>query len=137
MGFSTRLTLLAVPAVAMLWGATSEPRYDPATVVTIRMVVAEVREVPKGNPLAGIHLMARPESARNDSEPFDIYLAPADFMKGLDLTFHPHDRLDVVGSKLKQGNSTLILAREIRENGSVLYIRDEKGEPVWTALGGS
>jgi hypothetical protein len=135
MGFPTRCLLFAVPAMVLLWGA-AEPRYDTATVVTVRMLVAEIRETPKGSPLAGIHLMARPESARADSEPWDVYLGPTDFMKDMDLVFQPHDRLDVVGSKIKVGAATVILAREIRRSGSALYLRDEKGEPVWKALEG-
>jgi len=135
MGFSTRCLLFAVPAMALLWGA-AEPRYDTATVVSVRMLVAEIRETPKGSPLAGIHLMARPESARTDSEPWDVYLGPTEFLKDMDLVFHPHDRLDVFGSKVKVGGATVILTREIRRGGSALYLRDEKGEPVWKALEG-
>jgi hypothetical protein len=130
MGFPTRCLLFSVPAMVLLWGA-AEPRYDTATVVTVRMLVAEIRETPKGSPLAGIHLMARPESARADSEPWDVYLGPTEFMKDMDLVFQPHDRLDVIGSKIKVGGATVILTREIRRNESTLYLRDEKGEPVW------
>ncbi len=135
MGFPTRCLLFCVPAMVLLWGA-AEPRYDTSTVVTVRMLVAEIRETPKGSPLAGIHLMARPESARADSEPWDVYLGPTDFMKDMDLVFQPHDRLDVIGSKIKVGAATVILAREIRRSGSALYLRDEKGEPVWKGLEG-
>jgi hypothetical protein len=135
MGLPARSAALLMSVVAVLWAgnppADTEPRYDSATVVNIRMVVAEVREVPKGSPLAGIHLLARPESARVDSEPWDVYIGPVDFLRELDLAFHPRDKVDVAGSKSKVGSTTVILTKEIRQNGSTLYIRDEKGEPLW------
>jgi hypothetical protein len=37
---------------------------------------------------------------------------------------------------VKVGGATVILTREIRRGGSALYLRDEKGEPVWKALEG-
>ena len=138
MALRSRFVVLGL-SVRLLAGAAAapqdpEPRYDPATVVSIRMVVAEVKEVPKGDPLGGVHLLARPESARAGSEPVDVYLAPADFMKQVDITFQPRDRIDVTGSKVKAGGAPVILAREVRRNTSTLYIRDEKGEPVWKLL---
>lgn len=137
MALRSRFAVLALSVPLLAAAGTpqeQEPRYEPATVVSTRMVVAEVKDVPKGSPLAGVHLLARPESARADSEPVDVYLAPADFMKQMDLTFHPHDRIDVTGSKVKLGAAPVILAREVRRDTSTIYIRDEKGEPVWKLL---
>lgn len=142
MGFRTRCAMLALPALAAALAAggrspaepQQEPRYDGASVVDLDMVVAEVREVAKGNPLAGVHLMARPETARNESEPVDVYIAPAAFLKMMEFAFHPHDRLEVKGSKVKMGAASVILASEVRRGDSTLYIRDHGGEPVWKAL---
>ena len=58
-------------------------------------------------------------------------MRPTQFLKEMDLTFQVRDRWDVVGSKIKQGNSVLILSKEIRRNGSTLYIREDNGEPMW------
>ena len=133
-----RCMLLAAAVLAILQAAGqpagTEPRYDPATVVTVRMIVAEVRDVAKGQPLPGIHLMARPESAKVDSEPWDVYIGPAAFLKSIDLAFHARDKMDVVGSKIKTPSGMLILARQIRQSGTELNIRDDRGEPLWKAL---
>ena len=142
MGFRTRCTILALPALAAALAAggsppsepQQEPRYDGASVVDIDMIVAEVREVAKGNPLPGVHLMARPESARADSEPVDVYVAPVAFLKMMEFTFHARDRLEVKGSKVKMGNVFVILSSEVRRGDSTLYVRDRNGEPVWKAL---
>ena len=140
MGFPTRFAILGALAlpVVLAGGAASDPelRYDPGTVVTVRMIVAEVRDVARDHPLPGIHVMARPESARRDSEAWDVYIGPAEFLKEIDLKFHERDKLEVVGSKLKTSGGTVILTKEIRQNGSTLYIRDDRGEPMWKAPAG-
>ena len=57
--------------------AEPEPRYDSATTVDMMTLVADLREVPRGNPLNGTHLLVRPESAKENSETIDVYLGPA------------------------------------------------------------
>ena len=78
--------------------------------------------------------LARTEAARTDSELLDIYAGPADFIKQMEMTFREHDRVDVIGSRVKMGASQVILARELRRGTSTLYIRDQKGEPIWKLL---
>jgi hypothetical protein len=142
MGFLARCAILALPALAVSLAAggrppaepQQEPRYDGASMVDVDMVVVEVREVAKGNPLAGVHLMARPETSRSEAEPMDIYVGPVAFLKMMEFTFHPHDRLEVKGSKVKMGTVPMILASEVRRGDSTVYIRDRNGEPVWKAL---
>jgi hypothetical protein len=133
------LALPALAAALATGGSKSsttdqEPRYDPATVVDLNVIVVEVREVAKGNPMAGVHLMSRPESARGDSESLDVYIGPTEFLKQMDLVFHARDKLEVVGSKVKVSGATIILSREVRRDYSTLYIRDSKGEPIWKAM---
>jgi hypothetical protein len=136
----TRCALLAVPALAMSLAADksadvpAEPRYDPTTVVNIAVVVVESREVAKGNPLAGTHLTVKPDSGKSDAEPLDVYLAPSDFIKQFNLVFRAGDRIEITGSKGKLGAAPVILAREVRRSDTTLYIRDQKGDPIWKYL---
>jgi len=81
-----------------------------------------------------MHLMARLETARSDSDTLDIYLGPTEFIKDFDFPFRPGTRLEVVGSKVRLGNASVVLAREVRHNNDTLYIRDSKGEPLWKEL---
>lgn len=142
MGFRTRCAILALPALAAALAASGspsgepqqEPRYDGASVVDVDMIVVEVREVAKGNPLAGVHLLARPDTTRGEPEPVDVYIAPAAFLKMMEFSFRPRDRLEVKGSKVKMGSAYVILASEVRRGDSTVYIRDRGGEPVWKAL---
>lgn len=139
MGFLARCTILVlgVGLTARIGAAAQtdqEPRYDPATVVTMRVIVAEVKEVAIGNALPGIHLMVRQETSHADAERTDVYVGPTAFLKDMGLAFAINDRMDVSGSKVKVGNGAVILAREVRRNTSTLYIRDQKGEPIWKVL---
>lgn len=141
MRFRTRCALFAVPALGIALAAAdkssdvpAEPRYDPTTVVNIAVVVVESRDVAKGNPLAGTHLLVKLESGKNDSEPLDVYLAPSDFIKQFNLVFRAGDRIEVTGSKGKLGAAPVILAREVRRSDTTLYIRDQKGDPIWKYL---
>ena len=104
----------------------AEPRYDPATTVELSGVVVATREVPRGGALHGLHLVV--EDGR---ENVDIYLGPADFMKQFDFTFAKGDQVDVTGSRVKWGGTTVVLAREVRRQSQTLYLRDAGGNPYW------
>lgn len=107
-----------------------EPRYDPATEVSMLGVVNEVHEVPRGNPLCGIHLLLRPEL--QESQLIDVYLGPAEFLKQFDIHFAKGDEVRVIGSKVKTANgSHVILVREVRKDQETLSCRRARGEPNW------
>ena len=127
------VSLLAASAVlrAAVTEKTSaivdEPRYDPATEVSILAIVTEVREVPRGNPLSGIHL-----SVKTETQVFDAHLGPAEFVKQFEITFTKGDEVRVTGSKVKNGGGIrVILVREVRKDQATLSCRRAKGEPNW------
>jgi hypothetical protein len=120
------LNLLIMPGLPAA-SQEPEPRYDTTTVVDLFAVVNEVRETGGSGALSGIHLLVKPESG----PPLDVYLGPADFLKEFDITFHKGDRVQVIGSKVKSGNSVVILAREVRRDERTLYLRDRRGTPNW------
>jgi hypothetical protein len=41
------------------------------------------------------------------------------------------DEIALTGSKVKQGEADLILAREVVKGADTLVLRDDKGNPVW------
>jgi hypothetical protein len=94
-------------------------------------VVADVREVPRGNPLSGSHLMVRLDSAKETSETIDVYLGPANYLKDFEVTFAKGNRVQVIGSKVKYGGAPVVLARQVRRESTTLYLRDENGTPYW------
>jgi hypothetical protein len=125
------LMALAVPFDRKDTAAADEPRYDTATNIDVMMVVSDVKEVADGNPLAGAHLMMRPDSAKANAETTDVYLAPDEYLKDFGCHFAKGDRLQVKGSKVKFNGATVVLAREVRIDSTTVYLRDEHGVPYW------
>jgi hypothetical protein len=109
----------------------AEPRYDTATNIDLMVVVADVKEVAAGNPLSGMHLLVRPESAKSNSETTDVYLAPDDYLKDFGCHFAKGDKIQVKGSKVRYNGGPAVLAREVRQESTTVYLRDEHGVPYW------
>ena len=105
-----------------------DPRYDVAKVIDVDATVMDLREVPRNNPLSGLHLTVKIES-----DTMDVFLGPVDFLKSFEITFAKGDKLEIIGSKVKFGGAHIVLARQVRRDETTLYLRDAKGKPHWTA----
>jgi hypothetical protein len=106
--------------------APGEPKYDPAATVEFDAVVTEMREVPRGSAMRGLHL-----TVDTGKESVDVYLGPVEFMKLFDFAFAKGDRVYVTGSKVKFGGSAVVLAKEVRRQSQTVYLRDSSGNPYW------
>jgi len=133
-----------LPATALLWtsiiaaspstvlaghandSSQPEPRYDPATVISIVGVIQDVREMVHPAGTRGIHVMLKVEKRT-----VQVHLGPAGFLGAFELRVAKGDSIQVTGSKVKFGGSDLILARQIRKNNEVLVLRDDDGRPYW------
>ena len=127
LAMAVALTAATDPAVKL----EIAPRYDKATEIDMMATVSDTKEVSRDSPLIGVYLMARTES----DAPLDVYLGPADFIKSFEIVFRKGNQIHIIGSKVKLGSATVILAREVRRSESTLYLRDAKGEPYWTSGG--
>lgn len=116
--------------------AQQEPAYNTATVIDVFAVVSSVREVPVGNPLAGLHV-----DARSNGKNFDVFVGPASFVKKLGLTLANGNEIHVIGSKVTLDDADVILVREITKGKTLnrwnrfveeatFVMRDDDG-PVW------
>ena len=105
------------------------PRYDPATVVDLPVVVTDVREASGEDGLKGVRLLTRTEA----DAPIDVYLGPSDYIKDFEIVFVKGDRIQIIGSKVKIGGASIVLAREVRKGSTTLYLRDRNGDPYWHA----
>jgi hypothetical protein len=105
-----------------------DPRYDLSKVIDVDAAVIDIREVPRNNPLSGLHLTVKIES-----DTVDVFLGPVDFLKDFEITFAKGDKLEIIGSKVKFGGAHIVLARQVRRDETTLYLRDAKGKPHWTA----
>jgi hypothetical protein len=65
------------------------------------------------------------------SERIVVYVCPKPFGEEMGIAFTKGDQISVTGSKVKQEESEVILAREVVKGGETLVFRDNKGSPVW------
>jgi hypothetical protein len=54
------------------------------------------------------------------------------FLDDMGVSFSKEDEIALTGSKVKQGEADLILAREVVKGTDTLVLRDEKGNPIWS-----
>ena len=102
------------------------PVYDTTTVMEVIGTVAEVKEVPAGNAMEGIHLTVKVKG-----EALDIYVGPAEFVKMFDVKFKKDDDVQVVGSKAKFEGADVLLSQEVRVGHTALVVREKDGTPYW------
>ncbi len=109
-------------------GAVEEPRYDTGTVVSVSAAVTDLREVPRGGMLPGLHLIVTTDK---DSS-LEVFVAPMTYLKELQVAYARGDRLEITGSKVKSGAGTIMLVREVRRDSDTVYFRDSRGKPYWS-----
>jgi hypothetical protein len=107
--------------------SASSPKYDTHSETKMKATVEELKLPPKGSEKEVAHLFAK-----NGTDVIDIYLRPENFLADMGITFSKGDEIALTGSKVKQGEADLVLAREVVRGGDTLVLRDDKGEPVWS-----
>jgi len=134
---SVQLWKIIFPAVALLCTAplfaqkaqdTSPPKYDVHTEMKMKGAVEEMKLPPKGSEKEAAHLLVK-----TGTETVDVYLCPKSFLDDMGVSFGKGDEIAITGSKAKQGEADLILAREVVKGTDTLVLRDEKGNPVWSS----
>jgi hypothetical protein len=104
----------------------SLPKYDLQTEAKIKGTIEEVKLPPKGSAKEIVHLLLK-----NGLDTLDVYLCPKSFMDEMGMDFTKGDEITLTGSKVKQGETDLVLARELVKANSTFVLRDAKGGPVW------
>lgn len=118
--------LCGLPSVAQKAQDTNRPKYDLGTEAKMNGAVEEVRLPPAGSEKQIAHLLVKV-----GTDTIDVYLCPKSFLDDMGVTFTKGDQLTITGSKIKQGDADLILAREVVKGTDSLVLRDAKGNPVW------
>lgn len=116
-----------VPLVAQKAQETSSPKYDFHTEIKMKGTVEEVKLPPKGREKEVAHLLVK-----TGTDTADVYLCPKAFLDDMGVNFSKGDEIGLTGSKVKQGEADLILAREVVKGTDTLVLRDNKGSPVWS-----
>jgi len=119
--------LVAQPLLSQKAQPANRPKYDLSTESKNKGTVEEVKIPPKGSEKEIAHLMVK-----FGADTVDVYLCPKSFLDDMGVTFTNGDEITLTGSKVKQGDADLILARQVvTVSGDTLVLRDDKGNPVW------
>jgi hypothetical protein len=124
--FLTIAILCALPSDAQKAHETNRPKYDVSTETKMNGEVEEVKLPPAGSEKEIAHLLVK-----IGTETVDVYLCPKSFLDDMGVSFSKGDQITVTGSRIKQGEADLILAREVVKGTDDLVLRDAKGNPVW------
>jgi hypothetical protein len=121
--------LVGAPATAQKSQPTaaSPPKYDLHTETKIKGMIDEVKLPPKGSEKEIAHVLLK-----DGTNSVDVYLCPKSFFDDMGMSFAKGDEIAITGSKVKQGETDLILAREIVKGNDTFALRDGKGDPVWS-----
>jgi hypothetical protein len=131
---SCRILLLSVslaflcltPVLAQKNAKPNRPKYDLQTEANIKGTIEEVQLPPKGSEKDIVHLLLK-----NGPDSTDVYLCPKSFMDEMGMDFTKGDEITLTGSKVKEGETDLVLAREVAKGNNTFVLRDAKGGPVW------
>ena len=115
-----------VLALAASAAAQAPPKYDSTTETKVKGTVQDVKLVPPsgGKPLEYLTL-------KSGADTVDVLLCPKSFYDDMGASFKAGDEIEVTGSKVKQGGSDVILAREVTKGNDVLILRFKDGKPAW------
>jgi len=121
------VSLCLWPALAQKNQEPSPPKYDAHTETKMKGTVEEVKLPPKGSEKEVAHLLVK-----TGADTADVYLCPKSFLDDMGVSFSKGDEIALTGSRVKQGEADLILAREVVKGTDTLVLRDEKGNPIWS-----
>ena len=130
---SSRKSILLVFAVVcvlpLIAGNPREPnrpKYDVSTESKMKAPVQEVKLPAKGSEKEIAQLLVK-----IGTDTLDVYLCPKAFLDDMGVNFSQGEEIVLTGSRIKQGETELILAREVVRGNDTLVLRDEKGNPIW------
>jgi hypothetical protein len=119
--------LCALSLVAQKAQEASPPKYDVHTEAKMKGTVEEMKLPPKGSEKEVAHLLLK-----TGTDTVDVYLCPKSFLDDMGVSFSKGDEISLTGSKVKQGEADLVLAREVVKGTDTLVLRDQKGNPIWS-----
>jgi hypothetical protein len=102
------------------------PKYDSHTETKMKGTVEDVTLPASGHEKEIVHLVMK-----NGADTVNIYLCPKSFLDDMGVAFSKGDEITVTGSKVKQGEADVVLAKQAERGNDTLVLRDDKGTPVW------
>lgn len=102
------------------------PKYDVQTETKIQGTIQDITMPAAGHEKEVVHLLMKV-----GDDTISVYLCPKSFLDEMGVEFNRGDEIVVTGSKVKQDNVDLVLARQAQKGQDTLVLRDDKGKPVW------
>ncbi len=119
--------LCALPLVAQNKQPPSAPKYDLQAETKLKGTIEEMKLPPKGSEKEVAYLLLK-----SGANTVNVYLCPESFLAEMGVSFNKGDEIFLTGSKVKQGEAELVLAREVVRGNDTVVLRDDKGNPVWS-----
>jgi hypothetical protein len=133
--------VVAVAALTAVWAApplsgqtparsgspAAVPRYDTSTEATLKGSVEAVKQIsgPKG--WGGTHV-----TLKTEKETIDVHVGPSWYLAQKQINFAKGEQIEVIGSRVKFGDSDALIAREIKKGEQTLTLRNAQGIPLWS-----
>jgi hypothetical protein len=127
LALKTSVALSLVLSIAPAFSQTAAvPNYDSKTETKAKGVIEEIKTFSLGKRTDYTEAIVK-----SGDEKIEIYISPKPFQDEMGINFVKGDEISVTGSKVKQEDASVILAREIVKGTDTLMFRDDKGKPVW------
>ncbi len=123
---ATLIALLMVLVSSAFSAAQAAPKYNASTEAKFKGTIEDLKIPPKGKEKEIAYL-----TIKSGTDTFEIYLCPQSYINDMGVIFAKGDEIAFTGSKVKQGDADMILAREVVKGTDTLILRDDKGNPVW------
>lgn len=120
--------------------------FDNSTVITLKAKVRGVSTTPadKAGQAADVALLVSPFEMAPDRYGkqrmvfldgyVNVELGPSWFVNAQTLKLHPNDYVEIIGSRMRMGDETVIIAQTVRRGHQVLALHRLTGEPYWYAF---
>lgn len=102
------------------------PKYDQKTETKTKGVVDDIKVLALGSRKDFVQLVVK-----SGDDKLPVFVCPKPFQDEMGITFTKGDEILITGSKVKQEELDVILARELVKGTDTLMFRDNKGNAVW------
>ena len=121
------IPLLLIPAsFSLAQNRRGGPSFSTAEQVTVQGAVDQVRHIVRRN-MSGTHVILK-----SDAQTVTVLIGPAAYLTRQQLALAKGDRIGIAGWRVKTGDGSVVVARQLTKDGKTYTLRDEQGIPRWS-----